>query len=158
MTVVNDIKVHTRQIKESDSILVKQIIGIEKLSFGEGGLHNEWLLIPFIRYGRVYVMENSTKVIAAAQFLQNWGSTDEAYFYGISVLPEFRGKGFGTAFIDNILKDLQKSGIKRVILSVSPDNRTALRLYENRFGFNKKAYYENEYGLGEHRYVMERFL
>lgn len=158
MTVVNNIKVHTRQIKECDGVLVKQIINIEKLSFGEGGLHNEWMLIPIIRYGRVYIMEKVTQVIAAAQFLQNWGSNNEAYFYGISVLPEFRGKGFGTAFIDDMLKDLQKSGIKRVILSVSPDNHTALRLYENRFGFNKKRYCENEYGLGEHRYVMELFL
>lgn len=158
MSVIEDRMAQTRYLKECDPEIIQQVIEIEKAGFEDGGLHNEWLLVPFIRYGRVYIMEKDSQVIAAAQFMQKWDSISEIYFYGISVHPELRGKGVGTAFINEMLADLRKDGIKRVVLSVNPNNQRALKLYENRFGFTKIELCKNEYGPGEHRYIMELFL
>jgi len=31
------------------------LVRIENEAFGAGGLHNEWLMVPMLRYGKVYV-------------------------------------------------------------------------------------------------------
>ena len=51
--------------------------------------------------------------------------------YGLGVLPEFRGKGFGRAILLESLEKLKESGIKDILLQVSAKNETALSLYRS---------------------------
>jgi ribosomal protein S18 acetylase RimI-like enzyme len=51
--------------------------------------------------------------------------------YGLGVLPEFRGKGFGRAILLGAVKQLKKSGAREVMLQVVTGNANALHLYES---------------------------
>ena len=57
---------------------------------------------------------------------------DETPEMGIALLPEFRGKGIGTALMKQLLEAASKN-YPAICLSVSPNN-PAIRLYK-RFGF-----------------------
>jgi ribosomal protein S18 acetylase RimI-like enzyme len=59
----------------------------------------------------------------------------ETPILGIALQPQVRGKGIGTLLIEEILKEAKRLGIKKISLSVDPNN-PALRLYE-RYGFKK---------------------
>lgn len=53
---------------------------------------------------------------------------------GMAILNEFRGKGIGTALLNQLLEEAKKKGIRKLSLSVDPQNRAAVHLYK-RFGF-----------------------
>lgn len=61
--------------------------------------------------------------------MPGWGEVHTLY-----VLPEFWGKGFGTALLDNLVKWLEKQGFERIYLWALDTNTRARRLYE-KYGF-----------------------
>ncbi len=155
MTLLYTEKLSVESIDSFSEDVIQRIVEIEKRAFGEGGLHNEWLLVPFIRYGRVFIARIDDEIVGCAQFIRKWNSSETAYFYGISMLPEYRGGGLGTVFLREILSLIKIDGIQRVILSVSPQNKTAIYIYRNKIGFVEKSFAPNEYGCGEDRLIME---
>jgi ribosomal protein S18 acetylase RimI-like enzyme len=64
-----------------------------------------------------------------------WKTGDRiAELESISVLPEHRGAGIGSALIDEVHQELEGMGIEDVIVGALPRNEGAIRLYE-RFGY-----------------------
>jgi ribosomal protein S18 acetylase RimI-like enzyme len=51
--------------------------------------------------------------------------------YGLGVLPEFRGRGFGRAVLLGAVDKLKDAGAKEIMLQVATGNANALRLYES---------------------------
>jgi ribosomal protein S18 acetylase RimI-like enzyme len=66
--------------------------------------------------------------------------SDETPELGMAILPEYRGRGIGTAIIQRLL-DLATTAYAAVSLSVSVED-PALRLYE-RMGFERAANYDS---------------
>jgi len=54
----------------------------------------------------------------------------EAYMYGLAVLPEFHGKGYGGKALRNMVKKEQDAGYN-ILLEVETKNDNTLRLYES---------------------------
>lgn len=52
------------------------------------------------------------------------------YLYGLEIYPDYRGKGFGKAFLYHILESLDQKNHRKVKLQVHSQNSTALTLYE----------------------------
>jgi len=50
----------------------------------------------------------------------------------LSVLPEYRGSGLGSVFLDRLEQHLRDVGCKDLILGALPGNTDAIRLYERR--------------------------
>jgi ribosomal protein S18 acetylase RimI-like enzyme len=50
----------------------------------------------------------------------------------LSVLPEFRGHGIGTALLDTLESALTQAGAKDLVIGVPPGNAGAIRLYQRR--------------------------
>lgn len=50
----------------------------------------------------------------------------------LSVLPQFRGSGLGSVFLDRLEQHLHEVGCKDLILGALPGNAEAIRLYERR--------------------------
>jgi ribosomal protein S18 acetylase RimI-like enzyme len=65
---------------------------------------------------------------------------DELYVGGMQILPEYRGKGIGTAILESLIEEAGKSA-KPIRLEVFHENLQALSLYE-KVGF--KIVDENE--------------
>ncbi len=58
--------------------------------------------------------------------------------YGLGILPEYRGKGFGRALLLKAVKMLKEAGAKDVMLQVAAKNATALNLYKS-CGFSETS-------------------
>jgi ribosomal protein S18 acetylase RimI-like enzyme len=86
-------------------------------------------------------------------------STDRSYswLFGLAVDPNHRNHGHGTELTRETLNLLAAMGVEQVLLTVEPENGTAIRLYQ-RFGFVQSGYRANYFGPGEHRLVMSRSL
>nr|WP_269438294.1 GNAT family N-acetyltransferase [Phosphitispora fastidiosa] len=158
MPVANKIDLIVKVVDDLTGDIARRLVEIEDKAFGEGGLHNEWLMVPMIRYGRVFTAELEGQLVGSAQFMRAWIGHDTVYFYGVSMLPQYRGQGLGTAFLKDILSYLKKDGVRKVILSVSPQNKRAVHLYRERFGFRTVNSIAGEYGPGEDRLIMECIL
>ena len=52
----------------------------------------------------------------------------------IDILPEYQNQGYGSVLIKALLDELQRKGIKGIMLIADSDNHGAIRFYE-RFGF-----------------------
>lgn len=146
-----------RRIHPGDSACIEQICRLEQASFGEGGL-NRWHLMPLVRHGRVYGYYKAGLLIGCAQFILDWDNKEKAYLYGFSMAGEYRGRGLGTKFLESSLAELAREGIKKVELTVAPDNQAARKVYEEKLGFQIVGSRCNEYGPGETRLVLERDL
>lgn len=51
--------------------------------------------------------------------------------YGLGVLPEYRGKGYGRGILARAIEKLQESGSEEVMLQVEAKNENALNLYKS---------------------------
>lgn len=80
--------------------------------------------------------------------------------FGISIAPEFWGKGIGDAAINFIIAKARKMGLKRIELSVVEANTRARRLYE-RHGFKKEGVKRKAIRIGRiyhNDMIMARWL
>lgn len=66
---------------------------------------------------------------------------DMGYVFGVCILPEFRGRGFGRAMLDGVLKKHFAARSTPVILEVAVKNDNALTLYKS-CGFNELTIYD----------------
>lgn len=66
--------------------------------------------------------------------------SDDLYLGGIQILPEYRGKGVGTAVLQDLINE-SKNTSKKIRLEVFHHNYPAIKLYE-KMGF--KVISENE--------------
>ncbi|MCQ1531339.1 GNAT family N-acetyltransferase [Lutispora saccharofermentans] len=74
----------------------------------------------------------------------------EAIIYGLGVLPEFQGRGFGKELLLLIMRDLLKNGYENITLEVDSNNLRAFDLYK-RNGFGVEVafdYYKKGVSLG----------
>lgn len=147
-------KMKVEIIDNYDNDVLEQLIRIDREAFGEGSI-NIWTLVPFIRYCRVIALYDEEKIIGGAQFIRDWKNSKRAYIFGIAIDAKKRGQGLGTYFLKECLTILYNEGIKKVELTVSSDNKGALRVYKDKLGFKITGERKNEYGPGQDRVIME---
>jgi ribosomal protein S18 acetylase RimI-like enzyme len=71
-------------------------------------------------------------------------NTDRGTIYGLGILPEYRGKGYGRAVLLMANEQLKKMNIGEITLQVAVENANALGLYKS-CGFKERStmdYYE----------------
>ena len=144
-----------KRVYSEQKNILSQIVKLEADAFGEGGL-NEWNLMPMVRHGRVFYLDENDEVLGCVQYVLDWDEHTKAYLWGVSVSGRQRGKGLGTKLISESLQVLHGEGIKSVELTVDEDNKAAVEVYGRKLGFEIVGRRENEYGEGIHRIVMEK--
>ncbi|MGN0159705.1 MAG: GNAT family N-acetyltransferase [Brotaphodocola sp.] len=72
-----------------------------------------------------------------SSFLQTLGSCQTSVLsdtavclHHVEILPQFRGCGYGTILIQQLILALKEQGFSKIILQVSGDNSAALALYK----------------------------
>lgn len=93
--------------------------------------------------------ENQQEIIAGA-LLMFPTNTGETFLHKIMVHPDFRGQGIGSALMKQALQNADQV----VLLTVNPENKPAVRLYES-FGFQVRTRIDGYYRPHEHRLLME---
>lgn len=137
--------------------IISQIVRLEAEAFGDGGL-NAWNLMPLIRHGRVFCLEEDGHVIGCIQYMLDWHDHAKAYAVGISIASDQRGKGRGTELFGATMDILSAEGISSVELTVDAANAAAVAVYQRKLGFVTTGQRLDEYGEGVHRIVMEKIL
>ena len=147
-----------RALDKPDPDIISNILYIEEEAFGDGAL-NEYVVVPLVRYGKVYVaVDEEDNIVACAYFLRDMADISIAYLMSVAVLPVFRGQNVGTALLSYALSNLKRYGITRALLTVDPANFTALSVYREKLGFSVMDSSKDEYGAGEDRLIMSKEL
>src|SRR3972149_3273897 len=136
--------------------LLEELVEIERENFGEGGL-NEWTLPVVAKYGKVFIFKEGEDIKGLAELIRDWSDSQLAFLIGISLKKKHQNKGLGKIFLEALLAQLGGTGIIKVRLTVSLENRNALNLYQ-KFGFKKIKFSLDEYGKGEDRVILETTL
>ncbi|MFA6708561.1 MAG: GNAT family N-acetyltransferase [Fusobacterium sp.] len=145
-----------KEISINDTKYIDEIIQMEKLTFGNLGGVNLWILKPMVSFGKVFVVLDAKKVIGAAEFLISF-ERPSAFLYGISVNNLYQNKGIAGSLLKFSEDYFAKKGILYISLTVDPKNIKAISLYKKN-KYNLKCLKENEYGENIHRFVMEKKL
>lgn len=151
---VNILKIYAVQGFNLD--LLQRMVDFSSNVFGELGT-GEWSLVPQIRHGNVFVLKEEGKkaITGVAVLMRDWEDVDKAYLFEYAIAEELQGQGLGYHFLHNICENLKDQGFKRVSLTVDTENEPAIRLYRDKLGFQLVHFSKNEYGSGNHRYIME---
>ena len=89
----------------------------------------------------IYLAELDQQVIGKVHLQL---TADLGAIYGLGVLPEFRGKGYGRAILLMAIERLQEASAGEIMLQVEAENANALNLYKS-CGFKETStmdYYE----------------
>ncbi len=108
-------------------------------------------LRKFIKNEFVFLIKNGKNTVGGiAYHLRKNGC---ARMTNLALLPEYRGKGFGTQAIVLLFKKVNK--FKKIDLTVHPHNSRAIALYLS-LGFVITSWENNYCGDGEPRLILER--
>ena len=107
---------------------------------------NKRILLPEDEEKRgmtIYLAEKDDRIIGKAhlQLINGIGG-----IYGLGILPENRGKGYGRAVLLNAIEKLKNARASKIMLQVAAENATALNLYKS-CGFQETSvmdYFEFE--------------
>ena len=150
--------INFRAIEKPDMEAILNIMTIEQEAFGKGAL-NEYVIVPLIRHGKVFVAEDEqANAVACAYFMRGMSESKMAYLMSVAVLPNFRGQDIGTALLSFAFTHLKKYDIDSVVLTVDPANFTALSVYREKLGFTVAESSKDQYGEGEDRLIMTKKL
>ncbi|MBE5857980.1 MAG: ribosomal-protein-alanine N-acetyltransferase [Lachnospiraceae bacterium] len=131
---------HIRKMTLDD---LEEVTRIEEANFS-----NPWTKAGFesqIKAGdTVYlVCEVDGKLVGLCGYIRSF---EEADVTNVSVLKEYRGHGIGTALMQALIEEGEKSGVRNFTLEVRVGNSSAIHVYE-RLGFEscgiRPGFYEN---------------
>lgn len=142
-------------VQDFDSELLKGMVDFGLNIFGDLGM-DEWGLVPQIRHGKVYVMQDlKEEIIGLAILMRDWDDPETCYLFDFAITPKLQGKGLGTHFLNAIIADMEDQGFSKMSLTVDVENKPAIRLYKDKIGFNIDHFSKDEYGEGHDRYIMK---
>lgn len=137
--------------------LIKKIFNNEVESFGVMGGADMWMIMSFIRYGKLYVLLNeSNDLLSVAQYQGVLGKK-EVFLYGFSTSLKERGKGYGKILLEESHNRLKELGMEKIYLTVDPANAKAIDMYK-KAGYIIEELQKDEYGKGIDRYLMIKNL
>ena len=145
------------QVKAEDKELIEKIYINELESFGPMGGADMWMIMSFVRYGKLYVLLDENNVLLSVAQYQGIIGKNEVFLYGFSTPLKERGKGYGKILLENTHKKLKDIGIEKIYLTVDPKNKIAIDMYK-KSGYLIEELEEDEYGKGIHRYLMGKKL
>jgi len=106
-------------------------------------------LILFPRY--FLVAECGGRVVGYVAGVRE--SDGSGHIMSIAVLPNYRGRGIGSALLKALEDAFIEDGVQRIYLEVSQNNREGLRLYR-KFGYRMVGVKRRYYPDGSDAFVM----
>lgn len=145
------------EVTSDNRELIKKIYQNEIDSFGLMGGADMWMIMSFVRYGKLYVLlDNQEKLLSVAQY-QGVLAKNSVFLYGFSTPKSERGKGYGKKLLESTHNLLKEKGIEKIYLTVDPKNLPAISMYE-KVGYKIEELQKDEYGEGVDRYLMVKIF
>ena len=151
---VNHLKVYL--VQDFDLKLLRRIVQFGIDTFGDMAA-DEFVIVPQIRHGNVFILkeEEKNKLLGLAILIRDWEDSESVYLFDFAISQEYRGMGMGYEFLKIIAENLLEQGFARISLTVDVENDPAIKLYRDKIGFDAVLLRKNEYGQGQHRFIME---
>ncbi len=107
----------------------------------------------------IYIYFENNKNIGMFKLIPlNHRNSHINYLGGLAIHPDFARKGYGQKMFDEILKIGKSRSLKRIELSVSTANITAISLYQ-KMGFKFEGILKDYTFLkAENRYIDEQYM
>lgn len=137
--------------------LIKKIFDNEVESFGIMGGADMWMIMSFIRYGKLYVLLNENDDLLSVAQYQGVLGKKEVFLYGFSTSLKERTKGYGKILLEESHNKLKELGMEKIYLTVDPKNTQAINMYK-KAGYAIEELQKDEYGTGIDRYLMIKKL
>ena len=122
-------------LRESDFDLLYQLADVEQQLHPSGG-RGLFELHAYVRYGRVYAAVNDEQIIGSIYFLRDFENPAKVFLYGVTIIPEYRGKRLAESLILSAFADLKEAGVSMAEVTVNPRNAKAVKTYQEALGFN----------------------
>lgn len=90
---------------------------------------DRWMLPVIATWGFLFVGKNGEEIIGSAQIIRCLEDGD-LYMDGFYIRPEHRRRGYGKALLSAVKQYLAREGFTRLLVTISPENVAALRLYK----------------------------
>ncbi|HOB35068.1 MAG: GNAT family N-acetyltransferase [Firmicutes bacterium] len=145
---------HIRTLQPDD---YKHLLAIEAECFDSGYSPYFIKMIPVL-FGStsfIAVKGKSPQGYVAAALEQ--ANPRRAWILSLAVRPKYREQGLGQSLLRHALDALAQAGAAEVFLTVAPDNKPALALYQN-MGFSPEKHCANYFGPGENRILLKKNL
>lgn len=137
---------------------LESIVQLEKIVFGaEGYSHLVMRQFYDITRDLINIAITSEGEITGYTFGCVKNQTSEAWILALAVNPQWRHRGIAKKLTTNLLNQLTEQGVNIVYLTVKPENKVAVNLY-NSIGFEPIGYEDNYFGQGSSRTVMRKAL
>jgi [ribosomal protein S18]-alanine N-acetyltransferase len=149
---IADNKWEIRLLKKNDPSF-DSLFRIDHEAFGENSI-SIWTLLTYIQYGKVFGLFVQDELKGFIIFMRAWDDPQLAYLKKVAIDKESCGKGYASYLISKTLSIIKKDGISNVVLTVAPNNLSAMHIYHEKLGFELEEYRENEYGPGRDRWFM----
>lgn len=158
-----DIKIQplkSQDFKKVVKIASQSFAGLAELNNAEKWIECNFKAFPRMRY---FTAKNNKKILGYILWMEKGGFRKEAVLEleQIAVLPEFRGRGVGTALIEKSLLEIRKaiekrgSVLKLVEVATGTDNK-AQNLYKKTLGAESEAVVKDLY-RGDTLIMFARF-
>lgn len=132
---------------------LKKIVELEEEAFVGDGNVDLWILKALIRYGKVFVIQD-TEIITIAEYMQCFDKK-EIFLYGICTRKKYRNMGYATTIMQESEKYLKNMSYKSILLTVDPQNNIGIEMYK-KLGYEIVGFEKDEYGVGVDRYLMRK--
>jgi ribosomal-protein-alanine N-acetyltransferase len=142
----------TERVRRPAHDLLLELESYDVEVFGRYGLRSYDLAV-MAEAGAVFVARLGDEIVAGCQLIRELEQPEYLYVVGFYVRPGWQGKGIGRAFLEAIAEEAKRLGAGGFVLTVSPDNVRAIRLYESA-GFVNERFIPAFYGEGEDRYIL----
>lgn len=144
------------EVDVKNAEMVDKIVKLEEETFGDAGGVDYWVIKALLRYGKVFALLDKGDAVSVIEYMQKF-QEPEVFLYGISTKNSYKRRGLAKELVRKSEDVLKTMGIKKIILTVDPENHIAIDLYKKE-GYMITDLQENEYGEGVHRYFMEKEL
>jgi len=135
--------------------LMDEIKQIELEAFGDGSI-DEWVIMPLMRYGRIYGALLEGKLIGIIEMIIS--EKGQGYIFSFAIAREYRGQGFGSRFLLALIDELSReSHLCEICLTSAEENEVANYMYR-KMGFEATEKLKNEYGVGIDRVYWRKKL
>ena len=133
---------------------ISEVAEIERLCFSDPWSEKALSESIAYDYAHFFVYLENGRVVGYMGLYALYG---EGSVTNVATHPDYRGKGVGTALVENALKVGEELSLEYITLEVRESNLTAQRLYE-KCGFTRVGVRKNFYSLPRENAVVMNYF
>lgn len=132
---------------------IEALAQLEKQEYGDEGYPSDFFYQVASQWPGYLVLAREGQSILGYALFSPGVKAQQSWLMSLLVCSSARGTGTGKALLQASIDKQRQYGVKEIWLSVAPDNKAAITLYQKQ-GFTIDQLQSDYLGPGQHRYLM----